>query len=157
VSGRSQEVAERLVAKLFSGRRAGNVEVHLSRDEVAGIATASYDIGYRDGRATPRKPTGDEVSEKVEAARRDTETLSRLDRRSPTEQREAGAGEGALERAAGAQDAAIHALAQWAQQNEVLTALRLAGSQDLIVELRELLGAWSQASNAVLAATANAK
>lgn len=155
MSGRAQEVAERCVAKLFSGRRAGNVEVHLGRDEVAMIATASYDIGFRDGKAAG-KPTGDE---RVDAARREADTLARLDKRSPTEQRESASS--ALERAGAVQDDAIHAIAQWCSENraEVLAALArgdadvLHASPSPADELRELLAAWTAASGDVLAAS----
>lgn len=54
---RAKVVADRLVAKVFSGRRAGNVEAHLSRDDVRDIAEGVYGIGYADGKKAAAKPS----------------------------------------------------------------------------------------------------
>lgn len=67
MAGRAVEVAKRAVEKLFSRRRSGNVEVHLSRDEVSDIVTVGYDVGYQDGKRAA-KPKTDEAAEKIAAA-----------------------------------------------------------------------------------------
>lgn len=62
---RANEVANAVVKKVFSGRRANNVEVHLSMDDVRDIAMAAYDAGRKDGLASSHA----EAEEEAEKAR----------------------------------------------------------------------------------------
>jgi len=53
--GRSEEVAEGVLRRLFGGRHEANVERHLSRDHIRAFAIAAYEIGYLDGRQKGRE------------------------------------------------------------------------------------------------------
>ena len=55
MSAKGDEVAQRIVGKVFSGRRKDNVEAHLSRDELYAFVAAAYEVGADAGALHERK------------------------------------------------------------------------------------------------------
>lgn len=51
MSAKGHEVAQGIIAKVFSGRRKGSVEARLSRDELYAFVAAAYEVGYEHGSA----------------------------------------------------------------------------------------------------------
>jgi hypothetical protein len=49
VRPKARACALRLVAKMFAGSRSGQVERHLSRDEITEIAEGMFLLGYEQG------------------------------------------------------------------------------------------------------------
>lgn len=126
----TNEVAQKIVDKVFSGRRKDNAEVHLSRDELHTYASAAYEVGFQHGgevKLEPRAP-------KAAAAIPEDEAVTK-------------AGE--------AQVDAIHAIAQYVLENEdelrdtLVRGGRLGDRQDLVDDIRKLLRGWRDAGTGV--------
>lgn len=124
---RTNEVAQKIVGKVFSGRRKDNAEVHLSRDELHTYASAAYEVGFQHGGEVKLEP-------KVAAAIPEDEAVAK-------------AGE--------AQVDAIHAIAQYVLENEdelrdtLVRGGRLGDRQDLVDDIRKLLRGWRDAGTGV--------
>ena len=132
---RTNEVAQRIVDKVFSGRRKDNAEVHLSRDELHSYASAAFEVGFTDGK------TFREVRELRLGLRTPSDTPA-----TDTDDAVVKAGEAQLD--------AIHALAQYVLENESALRAKLVRGRpddraDLADDLRELLKGWRDAGTTV--------
>lgn len=135
---RTNEVAQKIVGKVFSGRRKDNAEVHLSRDELHTYASAAYEVGFGDGKSF-----------------REVREL-RLGLRAPSDAPATDADD-AVAKAGEAQLDAIHALAQYVleHESELRAALvrghprPLGDRPDMADDLRELLKEWRAAGTSV--------
>lgn len=133
---RTNEVAQGIVDKTFSGRRKNNAEVHLGRDEVHAIASAAYEVGFTDGKAF----------REVRELRLGLRAPSSVPATDPDD---------AVVKAGEAQLDAIHAIAQYVLENEsalretLVRGGRLGDRSDLADDLHELLKGWRDAGTAV--------
>lgn len=117
---RTNEVAQRIVDKVFSGRRKDNAEVHLSRDELHTFTSAAYEVGFQHGGAVKLEPKDDAVAKAGEAQVDAIHAIAQYVLENEDELRDT-----------------------------LVRGGRLGDRQDLVDDLRKLLRGWRDAGTAV--------